>query len=73
MDKVRLSAASRVEYHCWPDKWREAAIKAGLAVRTDYGSRILGGDDMRDRLEKFASALLAAYCPEKKRDQEPTW
>ena len=44
-------------YYCWPVNWREAAIKAGLAERTDYGSRIYGGDEMRDKLAIFAQQI----------------
>ena len=44
--------------HCWPDHWREAAIYAGLAERTEYGCQFHGGDEMRDRLAVFAEQIL---------------
>ena len=43
---------------CWPEHWREAAIYAGFAQRTDFGCIFLGGDEMRDRLAVFAEQIL---------------
>ena len=59
---------------CWPAEWIEAAIKSGLAERTEDGMRMnhLTGDHLRDAVGEFATqivepALDAAYDEEPKR------
>lgn len=43
---------------CWPKEWLEAALRSGLAEQTGEGRyRIIGGDEMRDKLQAFASAI----------------
>ena len=44
---------------CWPVEWLDAVVKSGLAEKTSEGSyRIHGGDEMREKLQIFASELL---------------
>ena len=38
---------------CWPESWRDAAVNAGLAERTEYGC-IFSSDELRDKLAEFA-------------------
>jgi hypothetical protein len=43
---------------CWPQFWIDAAIKAGLASPMDGGGfRVLGGEEMRERLQVFAEEI----------------
>lgn len=44
--------------HCWPETWREAAIKTGFATRTEDGCQFLN-DGMRDKLEEFGRLILS--------------
>lgn len=46
---------------CWPKEWLDAAVKAGFAEMTGHESyRIHGGDEMRDKLQIFASEIVSA-------------
>ena len=51
-DQANMSSSKK----CWPSLWLKAAVKAGLAIETDFGAKF-EDDEIADKLAIFAEEI----------------